>query len=124
MAGTGVSVSSFTSSILYTPTLTLELLGDNRNCYGSYSLTEFNLDAGGLCTYSSYTRLSVRAAYIDPLVEYPAYYDISNIEGFSVGQSIAVTGGQTVTCTSASCSCTQAYGIGSKSSSYVSICVS
>lgn len=44
-----------------------------------------------------------------------AYYDISNIEGFSVGQKIEASGGQTVSCTSAGCDCTQAYGVGSES---------
>ncbi|EJU05205.1 hypothetical protein DACRYDRAFT_19781 [Dacryopinax primogenitus] len=67
---------------------------DGGNCWGADSMTEFNMDAGGL-----------------------AYYDISNIEAFSIAQQIAPAGGgcQTVTCTSANCPCSQAYPPGDES---------
>ncbi|KAH7335054.1 hypothetical protein B0J17DRAFT_672508 [Rhizoctonia solani] len=58
------------------------------NCYGKCSMTEFNMDASGL-----------------------NYYDISNIQAYTVAQRISSSCGS-VTCTSASCSCEQAYGIG------------
>ncbi|KAF8321166.1 Osmotin, thaumatin-like protein [Clavulina sp. PMI_390] len=64
-------------------------LCDHRNCWGSFSMSEFNLDASGL-----------------------SYYDISNIEGFSVGQKIVAAGGDTQECKAASCPCTSAYGVG------------
>ncbi|KAH7335040.1 hypothetical protein B0J17DRAFT_97672 [Rhizoctonia solani] len=41
------------------------------------------------------------------------YYDISNIQAFTVAQRINAGGNcQTVTCNSANCPCDQAYGIG------------
>ncbi|KIM79148.1 hypothetical protein PILCRDRAFT_823727 [Piloderma croceum F 1598] len=62
------------------------------------SLAEFNLDSGGL-----------------------DYYDISNIEGYSIAQEIQphntspYGGCQTVECTSATCPCSQAYPPGDES---------
>ncbi|QRV79694.1 pathogenesis-related protein PR5K (thaumatin family) [Ceratobasidium sp. AG-Ba] len=62
-----------------------------NNCYGSCSMTEFNMNAGGL-----------------------NYYDISNIQAYSVPQSISSSCGS-VTCTSAGCPCNQAYRPGDTS---------
>ncbi|CAE6455839.1 unnamed protein product [Rhizoctonia solani] len=59
------------------------------DCYGKCLMTEFNMNAGGL-----------------------NYYDISNIQAYTVHQRIEASGCQTVTCTSPSCPCYQAYGIG------------
>ncbi|KAF8189153.1 hypothetical protein K438DRAFT_1971799 [Mycena galopus ATCC 62051] len=42
-------------------------------------------------------------------------YDISNIQGFSVAQSIIPDSGITVTCTSVDCACDQAYRPGDTS---------
>ncbi|KZP26538.1 hypothetical protein FIBSPDRAFT_819570 [Athelia psychrophila] len=62
------------------------------------SMAEFNLDSGGL-----------------------DYYDISNIEGYTVAQEIVAHntspygGCGTVECTSANCACSQAYPIGDPS---------
>ncbi|KZO97718.1 hypothetical protein CALVIDRAFT_562619 [Calocera viscosa TUFC12733] len=67
---------------------------DGGNCCGADSMCEFNMDSGGL-----------------------AYYDISNIEAYSIAQQIAPADGscQTVTCTSANCPCSQAYPVGDES---------
>ncbi|KAG8776704.1 hypothetical protein FRC12_000770 [Ceratobasidium sp. 428] len=60
------------------------------DCYGKCSMTEFNMNANGL-----------------------NYYDISNIQAFTVAQKIqAGSGCNTVTCNSANCPCDQAYAIG------------
>ncbi|KZT51677.1 Osmotin, thaumatin-like protein [Calocera cornea HHB12733] len=66
---------------------------DCGNCWGQESMVEFNMDAGGL-----------------------AYYDISNIEGYTVPQEIIPSSGEcaTVTCTSATCPCDQAYPVGNE----------
>ncbi|KAG8772555.1 hypothetical protein FRC12_003010 [Ceratobasidium sp. 428] len=58
------------------------------DCYGKCSMTEFNMDASGL-----------------------NYYDISNIQAFTVAQKIS-SGCGSVTCGGANCPCDQAYGIG------------
>ncbi|CUA76477.1 hypothetical protein RSOLAG22IIIB_12327 [Rhizoctonia solani] len=64
--------------------------GGDGNCYGKCSMTEFNMDSNG-----------------------KNYYDISNIQAFTVAQGINAGGNcQTVTCNSANCPCDQAYGIG------------
>jgi len=70
---------------------------DNRNCYGGGSMTEFNLDTGNFYT--------------------PQAYDISNIQGFTIGQQIVASGCQTVTCPSGSCPCNQAYPPGNMAGS-------
>ncbi|KAJ7473749.1 hypothetical protein B0H11DRAFT_2236235 [Mycena galericulata] len=56
------------------------------------TITEYNLDSGSFFT--------------------PQTYDISNIRGFTDSVQIAVAGCDTVTCTSPSCGCTNAYPIG------------
>ncbi|KAF9514430.1 hypothetical protein BS47DRAFT_1485032 [Hydnum rufescens UP504] len=83
---------------------------DNRNCYTGGSITEFNLDTGN-CTLSKDVSLPLyrRAHAAYSLVYTPQAYDISNINGFSVGQQIDVPGCDTVTCASSSCPCNQAY---------------
>ncbi|CAE6469981.1 unnamed protein product [Rhizoctonia solani] len=58
------------------------------DCYGKCSMTEFNMNANGL-----------------------NYYDISNIQAYTVPQKIESSCGS-VACTSPSCPCDQAYGIG------------
>ncbi|KAF8709353.1 hypothetical protein RHS03_02677, partial [Rhizoctonia solani] len=62
-----------------------------NNCYGSCSMAEFNMNAGGL-----------------------NYYDISNILSYTVAQQISTSCGS-VTCTSAGCPCNQAYRPGDTS---------
>ncbi|KAG9091509.1 hypothetical protein FS749_016486, partial [Ceratobasidium sp. UAMH 11750] len=62
-----------------------------NNCYGACSMTEFNMNSNGL-----------------------NYYDISNIQAYSVAQSISSSCGS-VTCTSAGCPCNQAYRPGDTS---------
>ncbi|CAE6342663.1 unnamed protein product [Rhizoctonia solani] len=62
-----------------------------NNCYGKCSMSEFNMNAGGL-----------------------NYYDISNILSFTVAQSISSSCGS-VTCTSVNCPCNQAYRPGDTS---------
>ncbi|KDQ08261.1 hypothetical protein BOTBODRAFT_59467 [Botryobasidium botryosum FD-172 SS1] len=69
--------------------------GCGNSCYGSCSMTEFNLDTGDFYT--------------------PQAYDISNIQGYTIAQSISVAndgGCQSVTCRAANCPCSQAYPIG------------
>jgi hypothetical protein len=56
-----------------------------ENC----SMGEFNLDTGSQWT--------------------PQAFDISNIQGFTQSMRIAVSGGDTVTCTNVNCGCTNAY---------------
>ncbi|KAJ7249270.1 hypothetical protein C8J57DRAFT_1079634 [Mycena rebaudengoi] len=56
------------------------------------TMLEFNLDADSFYT--------------------PNSYDISNIQGFTQSISLGATGCPTVTCTSPSCSCANAYPIG------------
>ncbi|KZP12385.1 hypothetical protein FIBSPDRAFT_1050103 [Athelia psychrophila] len=74
---------------------------DGKNCADGAtvdSMSEFNLDSGGL-----------------------DYYDISNIEGYTIAQEIVAHGTSsfggcgTVECTSASCACSQAYPVGDPS---------
>lgn len=65
--------------------------GCSNSCYGSCSMTEFNMNAGGL-----------------------NWYDISNIQGYTVPQQISTSCGS-VTCTSATCPCNQAYRPGDTS---------
>jgi len=74
---------------------------DGRKCADGAtedSMSEFNLDSGGL-----------------------DYYDISNIEGYTIAQQIQphntspYGGCQTVKCTSSTCPCDQAYPPGDKS---------
>ncbi|KAG8770386.1 hypothetical protein FRC12_004294, partial [Ceratobasidium sp. 428] len=62
-----------------------------NSCYGSCSMVEFNMNAGGL-----------------------NYYDISNIQAYSVAQAVSSSCGS-VTCTSAGCPCNQAYRPGDTS---------
>ncbi|KAG8790377.1 hypothetical protein FRC12_012016, partial [Ceratobasidium sp. 428] len=62
-----------------------------NSCYGGCSMVEFNMNAGGL-----------------------NYYDISNIQAYSVAQSVSSSCGS-VTCTSAGCPCNQAYRPGDTS---------
>ncbi|QRV88016.1 pathogenesis-related protein PR5K (thaumatin family) [Ceratobasidium sp. AG-Ba] len=62
-----------------------------NSCYGACSMTEFNMNAGGL-----------------------NYYDISNIQAYSVPQKIT-SGCDSLICTSAGCPCNQAYRPGDMS---------
>ncbi|KAG9103370.1 hypothetical protein FRC06_011249 [Ceratobasidium sp. 370] len=62
-----------------------------NSCYGACSMTEFNMNSGGL-----------------------NWYDISNIQAYSVPQQISTSCGS-VTCTSATCPCNQAYRPGDTS---------
>jgi len=59
------------------------------------TMLEFNLDTGNFYT--------------------PQAYDISNIQGFTQSIQLSAAGCDTVTCTSASCSCEDAYPIGDES---------
>ncbi|QRV88015.1 COP8 protein [Ceratobasidium sp. AG-Ba] len=63
-----------------------------NNCYGSCSMVEFNMNANSNLNY----------------------YDISNIQAYSVAQSVSSSCGS-VTCTSAYCPCNQAYRPGDTS---------
>jgi len=77
-------------------------------------MTEFNLDAASVRPPTHHPFREAYTPYFDSSdVSRTAYYDISNIEGFSVGQQIQAEGGETVTCASVLCDCTQAYAPGS-----------
>jgi len=80
-------------------------------------MTEFNLDAD-ICTPFQclivfITTLLINVISLRTSENLVSWYDISNIEGFKVGQEIEADGGETVNCPNAGCSCTQAYGQGS-----------
>ncbi|KAG9103321.1 hypothetical protein FRC07_010026, partial [Ceratobasidium sp. 392] len=65
--------------------------GCANDCYGKCSMVEFNMNAGGL-----------------------NYYDISNIQAFTVAQKVASNCGS-VSCGGAQCPCNQAYRPGDTS---------
>ncbi|KAG8698780.1 hypothetical protein FRC08_005704 [Ceratobasidium sp. 394] len=61
--------------------------GGSGKCFGKCSMVEFNMNSNGL-----------------------NYYDISNIQAFTMAQKIAAGSGcNTVTCGGANCPCKQAY---------------
>ncbi|KAJ7502557.1 hypothetical protein B0H11DRAFT_1712537 [Mycena galericulata] len=74
------------------------IFNQNGNCGAegeNCTMLEFNLDADSFYT--------------------PNSYDISNIQGFTQSISLGAAGCDTVTCTSATCSCENAYPIGDES---------
>ncbi|KAF9526344.1 hypothetical protein CPB83DRAFT_465748 [Crepidotus variabilis] len=58
----------------------------------SCSMGEFNLDTGSQFT--------------------PQAFDISNIQGFTIGMGIGISGGDSVACTNVNCGCKNAYPVG------------
>ena len=76
-------------------------------------MTEYNL-VDDNCTSFQYSFRSLKYMHdAYKILTSAGWYDISNIQGFTIGQEIQAQGGETVSCQSASCDCTQAYAQGS-----------
>ncbi|KZO97731.1 Osmotin, thaumatin-like protein [Calocera viscosa TUFC12733] len=91
---------------------------DCGNCWGDESMVEFNVRPLQLPRLSQPYGAVVLIWWLCGQMDAGglAYYDISNIEGYTVPQEIIPSTGEcaTVTCTSATCPCDQAYPVGNE----------